>query len=272
MGPLGPKPSRFLLMLQLDLPWKPWALYIFPFCWVPCNWQVPVRETALVPLLNLHRLDSRIPHCMLEKETGLVLPLNFHGLSKRNLHQNNTNRSQPNAILITWKNYTWQRVCTIDSFWTRRKWRDAGFKTQELRASKLSLLRIMKAASRQCSFWTVTRHCCCHRSKMLSAMLSWWWFPSNAWINVRVFTSIIWIVHFMLTAVDCLNFRCTLLNMILTSQLTFGFMMLPACRENMLEMLYANCRTGCTAFPGHWSEFPNVFGGEQAHPQNFPLV
>jgi hypothetical protein len=42
--------------------------------------------------------------------------------------------------------------------------------------------------------------------------------------------------------------------------------------ENVLEMLHANCNTECTAFPGHWSEFPNVFGGEQANPQNFPLV
>jgi hypothetical protein len=41
--------------------------------------------------------------------------------------------------------------------------------------------------------------------------------------------------------------------------------------ENVLEMLHANCRTECTAFPGH-SKFPNVVGGEQAHPQNCLLV
>jgi hypothetical protein len=40
--------------------------------------------------------------------------------------------------------------------------------------------------------------------------------------------------------------------------------------ENMLEILHANC---CTAFPRHWSEFPNVFGGEQArHWSEFPNV
>ncbi len=44
-----------------------------------------MREAALVPHLNLHRLDSRIPRCMLEKENVLVLPINFHWLSKRNL-------------------------------------------------------------------------------------------------------------------------------------------------------------------------------------------
>ncbi len=42
--------------------------------------------------------------------------------------------------------------------------------------------------------------------------------------------------------------------------------------ENVLEMLHANCRSECTAFLGHWYEFPNVVGGEQAHPQNCLLV
>jgi hypothetical protein len=40
---------------------------------------------ALVLHLNLHRMDSRIPLCMLEKETVLVLHLNLHWLTKRNL-------------------------------------------------------------------------------------------------------------------------------------------------------------------------------------------